>query len=161
MKLDLTSRQQDSAEQFVYSLADDYFAYLENHGEDAMQQLTDEQNTLMAYVYLDSQVQEGGFLQLIADGYGEYVFMNPLADSLRRWRIKLTPKIIDKAKTLYQQHGAEIEALAESQTNLDVIRARFDVFEELDADYYDAVEDDMETAAAYIQANSDKFINLP
>ena len=42
--------------------------------------------------------QEGGFVQLIAAGYGEYVFHNPVADSQRRWRIKQTPTIVDKAK---------------------------------------------------------------
>ena len=94
--------ESESDEQFVYTLADRCFAYLERHGEDAGEKLTDEQHTLMAYVFLDSQVQEGGFLQLIATGYGDYVFANPLADSLRRWKIKPTPKILDQAKTLYQ-----------------------------------------------------------
>ena len=80
--------ESESDEQFVYTLADRCFAYLERHGEDAGEKLTDEQHTLMAYVFLDSQVQEGGFLQLIAIGYGDYIFANPLADSLRRWKIK-------------------------------------------------------------------------
>ena len=65
--------ESESDEQFVYTLADRCFAYLERHGEDAGEKLTDEQHTLMAYVFLDSQVQEGGFLQLIATGYGDYV----------------------------------------------------------------------------------------
>ena len=72
---------------FLYTLSDAYLAFIEAEGEAAMEALNDEQHTLMAYCYLDSQVQEGGFVQLIAAGYGEYVFMNPLADSLRRWRI--------------------------------------------------------------------------
>ena len=143
--------ESESDEQFVYTLADRCFAYLERHGEDAGEKLTDEQHTLMAYVFLDSQVQEGGFLQLIATGYGDYVFANPLADSLRRWKIKPTPKILDQAKTLYQRYGAEIEELAGQGIGLEDIRRRYGIFEELDGEYYEASESDMQAVAEYIE----------
>ncbi len=147
----------ESDEQKVYMLADACFAYLEQHGDEAEDKLIDEQHTLMAYVYLDSQVQEGGFLQLIASGYGEYVLLNPLADSLRRWKIKLTPRILDKAKALYLQEGSKIEAASDAGTDLDTLRREFDCFEELDADYYEAAEEDMAAVAAYLSAHPEKF----
>ncbi len=153
--------ESESDEQFVYTLADRCFAYLERHGEDAGEKLTDEQHTLMAYVFLDSQVQEGGFLQLIATGYGEYVFANPLADSLRRWKIKPTPKILDQAKTLYQRYGAEIEELAGQGSGLENIRRRYGIFEELDGEYYEASESDMQAVAEYIENEWPKFADLP
>ena len=153
--------ESESDEQFVYTLADRCFAYLEGHGEDAGERLTDEQHTLMAYVFLDSQVQEGGFLQLIATGYGDYVFANPLADSLRRWKIKPTPKILDQAKTLYQRYGAEIEELAGQGSGLEDIRRRYGIFEELDGEYYEASESDMQAVAEYIENEWPKFANLP
>ena len=153
--------ESESDEQFVYTLADRCFAYLERHGEDAGEKLTDEQHTLMAYVFLDSQVQEGGFLQLIATGYGDYVFANPLADSLRRWKIKPTPKILDQAKTLYQRYGAEIEELAGQGNGLEDIRRRYGIFEELDGEYYEASESDMQAVAEYIENEWPKFADLP
>lgn len=153
--------ESESDEQFVYTLADRCFAYLERHGEDAGEKLTDEQHTLMAYVFLDSQVQEGGFLQLIATGYGDYVFANPLADSLRRWKIKPTPKILDQAKTLYQRYGAEIEELAGQGSSLEDIRRRYGIFEELDGEYYEASESDMQAVAEYIENEWPKFADLP
>ena len=153
--------ESESDEQFVYTLADRCFAYLERHGEDAGERLTDEQHTLMAYVFLDSQVQEGGFLQLIATGYGDYVFANPLADSLRRWKIKPTPKILDQAKTLYQRYGAEIEELAGQGIGLEDIRRRYGIFEELDGEYYEASESDMQAVAEYIENEWPKFADLP
>ena len=153
--------ESESDEQFVYTLADRCFAYLERHGEDAGEKLTDEQHTLMAYVFLDSQVQEGGFLQLIATGYGDYVFANPLADSLRRWKIKPTPKILDQAKTLYQRYGAEIEELAGQGIGLEDIRRRYGIFEELDGEYYEASESDMQAVAEYIENEWPKFAALP
>ena len=153
--------ESESDEQFVYTLADRCFAYLERHGEDAGEKLTDEQHTLMAYVFLDSQVQEGGFLQLIATGYGDYIFANPLADSLRRWKIKPTPKILDQAKTLYQRYGTEIEELAGQGIGLEDIRRRYGIFEELDGEYYEASESDMQAVAEYIENEWPKFANLP
>ena len=153
--------ESESDEQFVYTLADRCFAYLERHGESASEKLTDEQHTLMAYVFLDSQVQEGGFLQLIATGYGDYVFANPLADSLRRWKIKPTPKILDQAKTLYQRYGAEIEELAGQGSGLEDIRRRYGIFEELDGEYYEASESDMQAVAEYIENEWPKFADLP
>ncbi|KLT72660.1 hypothetical protein PL75_07190 [Neisseria arctica] len=142
---------------FLYTLSDAYLAYAQEHGDTEMAALNDEQHTLLAYCYLDSQVQEGGFIQLIAAGYGEYVLMNPLADSLRRWRIKPTPKILDKAKALYIKHGEAIEELSAQEIPLDDIRARFGDFEELDADYYDTADQDLITAAEYVQDNAEKF----
>ena len=153
--------ESESDEQFVYTLADRCFAYLERHGEDAGEKLTDEQHTLMAYVFLDSQVQEGGFLQLIATGYGDYIFANPLADSLRRWKIKPTPKILDQAKMLYQRYGAEIEELAGQGIGLEDIRRRYGIFEELDGEYYEAYESDMQAVAEYIENEWPKFADLP
>ncbi|QEY23322.1 DMP19 family protein [Neisseria animalis] len=150
---------QDSAE-FLYALCAAYLEHTERNGDAEMLSLNDEQHTLTAYCYLDSQVQEGGFVQLIASGYGEYIFYNPVADSLRRWRIKPTPKILDKAKALYAQHGEAIEQMAENNTPLDDIRAKFADFEELDAEYYEVADEDLEAAAVYVRANWEKFAEI-
>lgn len=150
----------DTAEQMVYTYADACFAYLEQHGETAADGMSDEQHTLMAYVYLDSQVQEGGFVQLIASGYGEYVLLNPLADSLRRWRIKQTPKILEQAKKYYQEVGEDIETATDEGISVVTLRKQYPQFEELDAAYYDCVEEDMALAATYIK-NHPKYFVLP
>ena len=97
-------------------------------------------------------------MQLIASGYGEYVLLNPLADSLRRWRIKPTPKILDQGKALYVKHGEAIERLSEEGVALDELRQQFADFEELDGEYYDCAEQDMAAVAAYIAEHPAKFI---
>ena len=161
MELSLPQYDEQDATRFIYTLADAYFAYLEQQGESAIEQLNDEQHTVMAYVYLDSQVQEGGWVQLIASGYGEYVFTNPVANCLRRWKIKQTPKIIEQAAAWYQKIGGEIEAQSEAGVEVAVLRQNFNLFEELDADYYDCAEEDMAIAVAYIMANPTPFVQLP
>ena len=99
-------------------------------------------------------------MQLIAAGYGEYVFHNPVADNLRHWRIKPTPKILNKAKALYERDGAKIEEMADSGASLDAIRAEFPDFEELDGEYYEIADDDMAAAVAYVLANWEKFAEI-
>ena len=142
----------------LYALAAEYLDFLAEQGEEAgMAKLSDAQHTLLAYCYLDSQVQEGGFVQLIAAGYGDYVFANPLADSLRRWGIKATPKVLDKARVLYAEHGGQIEALASDEVDMDDLRAQFAAFEDLDGDYYDVADEDLAAAAEYVAAHQAEF----
>ncbi len=143
----------------LYALAAEYLDFVAEQGEEAgMAKLGDAQHTLLAYCYLDSQVQEGGFVQLIAAGYGDYVFANPLADSLRRWGIKATPKVLDKARVLYAEHGGQIEALASDEVDVDALRAQFAAFEDLDGDYYDVADEDLAAAAEYVAAHQAEFV---
>lgn len=61
---------------------------------------------------------------------------------------------------MYEKHGEAIEKMADEQRDFDEIRKAFPDFEELDGDYYDVADEDLETAAAYVQANWDKFAKL-
>ena len=66
----------DSAS-FLYTLS---AAYLDHNRTDRRRgnvRLNDEQHTLTALCYLDSQIQEGGFVQLIASGYGRVHLWQP------------------------------------------------------------------------------------
>ncbi|XXQ69046.1 DMP19 family protein [Neisseriaceae bacterium B1] len=139
----------------LFALAADLLAKMEEQGSEA---LSDEQHTLLAYCYLDSQVQEGGFVQLIASGYGAYVLENPVADSLRRWKIKLTPRVLDKARALYAKFGAQIEARADEGADVDDLRREFADFEELDAEYYDCADDDLAAVCAFVAENRARFV---
>ncbi|HFC8820978.1 TPA: DMP19 family protein [Neisseria cinerea] len=151
-------QQEPSA--LLYTLVSAYLEYTAQNGDEALSSLSDEQHTLTAYCYLDSQVEEGGFVQLIASGYGEYIFRNPLADSLRRWRIKITPKIIDKAKSLYEKHGNAIESLADEGRDILSLRKLFPDFEEWDAEYFEAAEQDLSLVAEHIRSNWETFAHI-
>ena len=149
----------DSAS-FLYTLSAAYLDHTEQAGDEEMSGLNDEQHTLTALCYLDSQVQEGGFVQLIASGYGEYIFRNPLADSLRRWKIKAVPKVLDKAKALYEQHGETIGTLADGGADIESLRKQFPDFEEWDGAYYEAAEQDLPLLAEHIRSNWETFAHI-
>lgn len=152
-------RQQEPSA-LLYTLVSAYLEHTAQTGDESLSCLSDDQHTLTAFCYLDSQVEEGGFVQLIASGYGEYIFRNPLADSLRRWKIKAVPKVLDKAKALYEQHGKTIETLADGGADIESLRKQFPEFEEWDGAYYEAAEQDLPLLAEHIQSNWETFAHI-
>ena len=62
-------------------------AYIEALGdemnEESMNRLNGYQHTLLAYRYFTDELNVGGFIQLIQNGYGGYIFDNPTAKALR------------------------------------------------------------------------------
>ena len=50
---------------------------------ESMLKLNSDQITLIAYMILRNEVMEGGFIQLIHNGYGPFIFENPFAKAMR------------------------------------------------------------------------------
>ena len=50
---------------------------------DNMGELNADQITLLAWDILHEEVMDGGFVQLIHNGYGAFIFKNPLAKALK------------------------------------------------------------------------------
>lgn len=75
---------------------------------DAMAELSAEQTTLLAYLILRDEVMDGGFVQLIHNGYGPFVFDNPLALMLRRWGLRDLSKLLYAARKAWHESGEEI-----------------------------------------------------
>ena len=46
------------------------------------------QHTLLGYHFLREELNEGGFVQLIQNGYGPYIFDNPFAKAMRLFGLK-------------------------------------------------------------------------
>ena len=50
---------------------------------ETMAGLTADQVTLLAWDTLHEEVMDGGFVQLIHNGYGEFIFKNPFAKAVK------------------------------------------------------------------------------
>ena len=72
----------------------------ELNGEN-MTQLNADQITLLAYHYLHEEVMEGGFVQLIHNGLGGFIFLNPTGKAFREWGLQELFKILGKTHRLY------------------------------------------------------------
>lgn len=75
---------------------------------EALEQLTPEQVTLWAYLLLREELMDGGFVQLIYNGYGPFFFKNPFAKAMRQWDLPELAKLINKAKKLYYEKADDL-----------------------------------------------------
>ena len=71
---------------------------------DTMPLLNGYQHTLLGYHFFREEVMEGGFVQLIQNGYGPYIFDNPFAKAMRMFGAKEFSKLIYEAKKIYDAH---------------------------------------------------------
>ena len=82
-------------------------AYLEVTGgeltAETMPRLTGSQHALLGYHFFHEEVMDGGFCQLIYNGYGPYIFDNPFAKAMRLWGCKEFSKVVYKAKEVYDE----------------------------------------------------------
>ena len=75
----------------------------------SLQQLTADEVTLLAYCTLREEVMDGGLVQLIYNGYGPFIFLNPFAKAMRLWGLKDFSKLLYEGRKFYEAHGEEIQ----------------------------------------------------
>ena len=66
------------------------------------------QISLLAYFYFRREVNEGGFVQLIYNGYGAFIFDNPFAKAMRLFGANDFSKLIYSAKKIYDEHKVDL-----------------------------------------------------
>lgn len=126
---------------------------------ETMAQLNADQITLLAWQTLHEEVMDGGFVQLIHNGYGPFIFKNPLAKALKLWGLRDLSKLIYNAHTLYNKYGAALE----KDCTEDEFMALFEQYPEFD-DFDDAfVEQEEQWTSAiahYIDEHIDHFATI-
>jgi hypothetical protein len=76
---------------------------------ETMPLLNGHQHTLLGYHFLREELNVGGFVQLIQNGYGPYIFDNPFAKAMRLFGLKEFSKLIYAAKKIYDENKADLE----------------------------------------------------
>ena len=124
-----------------------------------MGQLTSDQITLLAWDTLHEEVMDGGFVQLIHNGYGPFMFKNPVAKALKLWGLRDLSKLIYDAHTLYTKHGTAIEKDCSDEEFMALFE-QFPDFDNLDDEFIEHEEDWTAQIAAYIDQNIEKFVTI-
>lgn len=123
---------------------------------ETMSELTADQVTLLAWNILHDEVMDGGFVQLIHNGYGPFVFKNPLAKALKLWGLRDLSKLIYDAHTLWVRYRDEIERDCTDEEFMALFE-RFPEFDDLDDNFVENEESWTGAIAHYVDEHIEHF----
>ena len=126
---------------------------------DSMPLLTGEQHTLLAYVILRDELMEGGFCQLIQNGYGGYIFGNPFAKAMRLWGVGDLAKLIYAAKKIYDEHRADLERERTDEEFM-AMYEQYEAFDDLEDEFLEKEEMFTAQVAEYVDEHLDLFASV-
>ena len=127
---------------------------------ETMQELNADQMTLLAWNILHEEVMDGGFVQLIHNGYGTFIFKNPLAKALNKlWGMRELSKLIYDAHSLWLKHREDIEKEM-TQEEFMALFEQFPDFDDFDDQFVEHEEEWTEDIAHYIDNHLDNFATI-
>ena len=127
---------------------------------ETMGQLNNDQITLLAWDTLHQEVMDGGFVQLIHNGYGPFIFKNPFAKALNKmWHMRELSKMIYDAHTLYLKYGPDIEKDCTDEEFMALFE-QYPEFDDMDDCFIENEEQWTEQIAHYIDENIGRFATL-
>ena len=124
-----------------------------------MQLLNGYQHTLLAWHYFTQEMRDGGFVQLIQNGYGAYIFDNPFAKAMRLFGAAELSKLIYKAKKIYDGHREELERET-TEEEFHAMYEQFEAFDDLEERYFEIEEEQTEAIARYVDQNIGRFATI-
>jgi hypothetical protein len=126
---------------------------------ESMAKLNSDQITLLGFHILHEEVMDGGFVQLIHNGYGPFFFRNPFAKAMRAWGLRDLSKLINKAHDLYKKYHEEIEAECTDEEFMALFE-RFGAFDDCDDEFVENEEEWTQMIAHYIDEHIDRFATV-
>lgn len=126
---------------------------------DTMQQLNADQITLLAWAMLCEEVVTGGYVQLIHNGYGAFIFKNPFAVAMRNWGLTTLYSHIRRAKKFYDKY----QSIIEQDMDEDDFMALYEQtpeFDDLDDYFLDMLNEWTSQIATYIDDHLDSFATI-
>jgi len=126
---------------------------------DNINDLNAEQITLLAWDILHSEVMDGGVVQLIHNGYGAFIWLNPTDKAFRNWGMQDLYKWINKSHRFYVRSHEEIEKDC-SEDEFMALFEKFPEFDDYDDDFVENEEQWTMQVAHYIDAHIEDFAKI-
>ena len=118
--------------------------------------LNGEQTTLLAYFILREEVMDGGFIQLIHNGYGPFIFLNPFAKAMRLWGAHDFSKLVYKGRKLFEQYGDKLTADCTDEEFMALFE-QYPEFDDLDDAFIEMEEEVTDIIAHYVDEHLEQF----
>ena len=125
----------------------------------SMQELSESQNTLIAFHFFTKEMREGGFIQMIQNGYGGYLFDNPFAKGIRIFGAKDLSKLIYKAKKIFDLNREQLERET-TEEEFYALYVEFEEFDDLEEKYFEIEEQETAAIASYIDNHIEEFATI-
>lgn len=126
---------------------------------EAFARLLPDHITLLGYVTLRDELCDGGFIQLIHNGYGPFFFLNPFAKAMRLWGLKDFSKYIYRARELYEEHAEALTAPCSDEEFM-ALYEQYPAFEDLDDEFMEQEEQLTALIAHYVDEHLTDFIEI-
>ena len=126
---------------------------------DSMQKLNADQITLLAYCIYRDEVMDGGHVQLIHNGYGPFIFLNPFAKAMRLWGAKPFSKLVYSGRAFYEEN-CDVICREYTDEEFMALFEKFPEADDLDDEFVEQEETWTEQIARYIDENIDKFATI-
>lgn len=119
---------------------------------ETMARLSADEMTLLAYSILRRELLEGGFVQLIQNGYGPFIFLNPFAKAMRLWGLKEFSKWLYDARAVYEKTRDVLEQPTETDEEFMALYEQYPEWDAFD-DWFVEAEPEIteEICNAYIE----------
>ena len=122
-----------------------------------MAQMSSHQITLIGYAMLRDELMDGGFIQLIHNGYGPFFFRNPFDKAVREWGMADLCSLIRHAKKKYYNYREEIEKDMSDEEFMSLYE-KLPAFEGFDDEFVSNEEKWSEQVATYVDEHLDDFL---
>ena len=126
---------------------------------ETMPLLTGEQHSLLAYQIFRDELMEGGFCQLIQNGYGGYIFANRFAKVMRLWGVGDLSKLVYAAKKIYDAHREDLER-ERTDDEFMAMYEQYEAFDELEDEFLEKEEEYTALVASYVDEHLDLFAKI-
>lgn len=126
---------------------------------DNLGSLNSDQITLLAWDVLHDEVMGGGFVQLIHNGYGPFIFKNPFAKAVKLWGLRELSRLVYDAHSLYNKYHAQIEREC-SDDEFMAMFEQYPEFDDMDDEFVEQEELWTEQIARYVDEHIERFASI-
>lgn len=145
---------------YINLYTDAYLAEVENDlNANNMQMLDGYQHALLAYRFFYEEVGHGGFVQLIQNGYGGYIFDNPTAKAFKQFGAEKTARIIYKAKEIFDANRSDLERDTTDE-EFNAMFVDYEIFDELEENYFAIQKEETKIIARFVDNNRGLFADI-
>lgn len=157
---DLRNGAEAGMDEFLKVFTDAYIAATGGViNAETMPLLNGMQHTLLGYHFFREEISEGGFIQLIQNGYGPYFFLNPFAKAVRLMGAKDFSKLIYEAKNIYDANRTDLEKDCTDDEFM-AMYEQYEAFDDLEEQFMDMEEEVTELIARYVDEHLEEFAEI-